>query len=71
MAEKGITQKVAAILAADAVGYSRLMADDEPATMDALDAARASGRRRLRLAHWQRSGVSLTSTSWDMVTTRR
>ncbi|MDP6952779.1 MAG: adenylate/guanylate cyclase domain-containing protein, partial [Alphaproteobacteria bacterium] len=41
MAESGVTQKVAAILAADAVGYSRLMADDEPATIDALDAARA------------------------------
>ena len=31
MAEKGITQRVAAILAADAVGYTRLMAGDEPA----------------------------------------
>ena len=41
MADKGITQKVAAILAADVVGYTRLMADDEPATIDALDAARA------------------------------
>ena len=41
MAEYAVTQKVAAILAADAVGYSRLMADDEPATIDALDAARA------------------------------
>lgn len=41
MAEGGVTQRVAAILAADAVGYSRLMADDEPATIDALDVARA------------------------------
>ena len=41
MAEGGVTQRVAAIFAADAVGYSRLMADDEPATIDALDAARA------------------------------
>ena len=41
MAESGVTQRVAAILAADAVGYSRLMAADEPATIDALDAARA------------------------------
>ena len=40
-AENSVTRKVAAILAADAVGYTRLMADDEPATMDALDAARA------------------------------
>ncbi len=33
-------ERVAAILAADAVGYSRLMADDEPATVAALDRAR-------------------------------
>ncbi|MDP6951907.1 MAG: adenylate/guanylate cyclase domain-containing protein [Alphaproteobacteria bacterium] len=41
MADSEVTQRVAAILAADAVGYSRLMADDESATIDALDAARA------------------------------
>ena len=33
-------ERVAAILAADAVGYSRLMADDEPATVATLDRAR-------------------------------
>ncbi len=38
--EDGITERVAAILAADAVGYSRLMADDEAATVKALDRAR-------------------------------
>ena len=41
MADNEVTQRVAAILAADAVGYSRLMSDDESATIDALDAARA------------------------------
>ncbi|MDP6954140.1 MAG: adenylate/guanylate cyclase domain-containing protein, partial [Alphaproteobacteria bacterium] len=41
MAEESVRQRVAAILAADAVGYTRLMADDEQATIDALDAARA------------------------------
>ncbi len=41
MAEESVRQKVAAILAADAVGYTRLMADDEPETIDALDEARA------------------------------
>ena len=41
MAENAVTQRVAAILAADAAGYTRLMADDETATIDALDAARA------------------------------
>jgi adenylate cyclase len=35
------TERVATILAADAVGYSRLMADDEKATIAALDRARA------------------------------
>ena len=40
MAEDGARQRIAAILAADAVGYSRLMADDETATIAALDAAR-------------------------------
>ncbi|MDP6953126.1 MAG: adenylate/guanylate cyclase domain-containing protein, partial [Alphaproteobacteria bacterium] len=39
--ETGQRQRVAAILAADVVGYSRLMADDETATIAALDAARA------------------------------
>ena len=41
MSDTGIRQRLAAILAADAAGYSRLMAADEPATVAALDAARA------------------------------
>ncbi len=39
--DSGQRQRVAAILAADVAGYSRLMADDETATIAALDAARA------------------------------
>jgi adenylate cyclase len=39
--QDGITERVAAILAADAVGYSRLMADDEKATIASLDRSRA------------------------------
>jgi adenylate cyclase len=39
--ETGQRQRVAAILAADVVAYSRLMADNETATIAALDAARA------------------------------
>src|SRR5689334_13164538 len=35
-----LTQRLAAILAADAAGYSRLMALDERATVASLDAAR-------------------------------
>ena len=40
VAYPGLKQRLAAILAADAVGYSRLMSLDERATVDALDAAR-------------------------------
>jgi adenylate cyclase len=38
--EAGTRQRLAAILAADVSGYSRLMACDEPGTVSALDAAR-------------------------------
>ena len=41
MSDTDIRQRLAAILAADGVGYSRLMALDERATLTALDAARA------------------------------
>ncbi len=40
MSENGLRQRLGAILAADAVGYSRLMEADERWTMAALDAAR-------------------------------
>ena len=40
MSETGLKQRLAAILAADVAGYSRLMAADERATVAALDAAR-------------------------------
>jgi adenylate cyclase len=42
-----LRQRLAAILAADAVGYSRLMAADERATVAALDAAREVFRRHV------------------------
>jgi class 3 adenylate cyclase/Flp pilus assembly protein TadD len=41
MSSSGLRQRLAAILAADASGYSRLMGDDERATVAALDAARS------------------------------
>ena len=41
MSDTGIRQRLAAILAADVAGYSRLMAADEAATVAALDSARA------------------------------
>jgi adenylate cyclase len=41
LGESGFKQRLVAILSADAAAYSRLMADDERATVNALDLARA------------------------------
>ncbi len=40
MAEKGFKRKLAAILSADVEGYSRLMGDDEEATVRTITAYR-------------------------------
>jgi len=40
MSDIGLKQRLAAILAADAVGYSRLMESDERTTVEAIEAAR-------------------------------
>ena len=55
-------RKLAAILSADAAGYSRLMADDEAETLRALNEARALFRRRIE-AH----GGRLIDTAGDSV----
>jgi len=47
MAGTGQRKRLAAILAADAAGYSRLMAADESATVAALDSARAVFRSHI------------------------
>jgi adenylate cyclase len=47
MGETHTRQRLAAILAADVSGYSRLMACDEPGTVTALDAAREVFARRI------------------------
>ena len=47
MSGADLKQRLAAILAADAAGYSRLMAADERATVAALDAARAVFRAQI------------------------
>ena len=47
MSETGGRRRLAAILAADAVGYSRLMTADEDATVAALDAARSVFKARI------------------------
>jgi adenylate cyclase len=49
--ESGLRHRLAAILAADAAGYSRLMAADEHATVAALDLARAVFRRLIEADH--------------------
>ncbi len=36
MSEEGVERKLTTILAADVVGYSRLMGEDEAGTLDAL-----------------------------------
>lgn len=47
MKESSVKQRLAAILAADATGFSRLMQDDEASTMAALDAARSVFRTQI------------------------
>jgi TolB-like protein/Tfp pilus assembly protein PilF len=47
VADDGLKRRLAAILCADAAGYSRLMAADEAATIAALEAARAVFRRQI------------------------
>ena len=47
MSSTELKQRLAAILAADVSGYSRLMAADERATVQSLDAARALFRKRI------------------------
>ena len=47
MGQSELNQRLAAILAADVVGYSRLMSLDDRATVVALDAARAVFRKHI------------------------
>ena len=47
MSSSGEKQRLAAILAADVVGYSRLMTADERRTVASLDAARAIFRSEI------------------------
>ena len=51
--EGGLKQRLAAILAADVAGYSRLMAVDANATVAALDAARAVFRAEIESDLWE------------------
>lgn len=47
MSNSDLRHRLTAILAADGVGYSRLMAADDRATVAALDAARAVFRNQI------------------------
>ena len=51
MAETSLRHKLAAVLAADAAGYSKLMQADEPATIAELDACREIFRRQIEDHH--------------------
>ena len=51
MTGSGLRQRLAAIFAADAAGYSRLMAADERATVEALDEARKVFRTHIDAHH--------------------
>ena len=51
MADGDFRQRLAAILAADVAGYSRLMAGDEKATVAALDSARGVFRTQIEVHH--------------------
>src|SRR5438093_877865 len=57
-----LRQHLRAILAADAVGYSRLMAQDDRATVALLDRARAVFRREVEL-----TGGRVVDTAGDSV----
>ncbi len=54
MADQGVTRKLTAVMSADVKGFSRLMADDEAATVRSLTAhcqiiSRLVDRRRGRI----------------------
>jgi adenylate cyclase len=51
LSERGLRQRLAAILAADVAGYSRLMAADERGTVAALGAARKVFRTQIEAEH--------------------
>ncbi|MGE0484911.1 MAG: adenylate/guanylate cyclase domain-containing protein [Gammaproteobacteria bacterium] len=62
MNDTGVTRRLAAVLAADVAGYSRLIQDDAEATVTALDAARALFRVEV-----DRAGGSVVDTAGDSV----
>ena len=61
------TRKLAAILAADVAGYSKLAGADEERTLARLRALQRPAHRRLRLAHI--SGPSASISPWPICST--
>ena len=61
MAEEGVRRKLAAILAADVVGYSRLMGADDEGTLRALHSVREIVERRVRQHEGQPFGLMADS----------
>jgi hypothetical protein len=57
MAEEGFKRKLTAIFSADAVGYSRLMGDDEEATIRILTEYRKAITALVNQHSWMPSGV--------------
>ena len=51
MSDIGLNQRLVAILAADAIGYSRLMESDENTTVEAIEAARRVFRAEIEANH--------------------
>ena len=62
MAEPEVKQKLAAILAADVAGYSRLMGEDEPATISAL-----RDYREIFRSHIENNGGRVVDMAGDSV----
>src|SRR3982751_813688 len=60
--EGGVNQRLAAILVADGVGYSRLMAFDDHATLSALDSARAVFKQSVEHARGRVVDIDRKST---------
>ena len=65
MSDSHLKQRLVAILAADAAGYSRLMAGDDRATVAALDTARAVFRRQIEANQGRVIDMVSVSTLFD------
>ena len=65
MAEERVQRRVSAILAADVVGYSRLMGADEAATLAALNAHRKELVDAKIAEHQGRTSSSPATACWS------